>query len=85
MAINVDILAGYITQEIVTEFNLGQSNESLEKYAQAMSRAISRYLKDNVEVAIGQQVIGQGIGETDMGDKVTTDVTGKVVTKGKLV
>lgn len=89
MAINVNALAGYISREIVSEFNLGQSNESLDKYAQAMSRAISRYLEDDVEVDLGQQVTGQGVGSTSDGSggssTINIAVTGKVTTKGGLV
>lgn len=88
MAINVNTLAGYIKNEIGTEFSLGSSNEALDKYAQAMSRAISKYLSDNVEVAVGQQITGQGVGEVDIGGTPTTintEVTGKVTTKGNLI
>lgn len=89
MAINVNTLAGYISSEIVREFQLEQSNESLDRYARAMARAISRYLSDDVEVAVGQQITGQGVGTTSDGSggstTINTNVTGKVTTKGGLV
>lgn len=84
MAIDISKLAGYIESEIVEEFQLGQSNEALQKYSQAMSRAISKYLLDDVETATGQQIAGQGTGEAGE-ETVNTEVTGKVTTKGRLI
>ena len=85
MANNSSTLAGYISQEVVAEFNLGSSNEQLDKYASAIARAISKYLGDDIEVAVGQQIIGQGVGDDGLGGTINTEVTGKVTTKGKLV
>lgn len=89
MAIQSDVLASYIVNEVVSEFNLEGSNESLEKYADALSRAVSKFLQEDVEVAIGQQINGQGVGEIDDGGGGTTtlntEVTGQVTTKGNLL
>lgn len=89
MANQPDILAGYITQEIVSEFKLGESSENLDRFAAAVSRAISKFLGEDIEVAVGQQITGQGVGEVDDGGGgttiVNTEVTGKVTTKGGLI
>ena len=87
MAAEKDILAGYIVDEIVQEYNLGSSNESLEKYADAIARAVTKFLTSDVQVSVGQQILGQGVGVVagPGGGTVNTEVTGKVTTKGKLI
>lgn len=80
-------LAGYIVQEMVDEFELGQSNEGVERLANALSRALSKFIVTDVEVVPGQQILGQGTGEVDVGtgtETVNTEVQGKTTTKGKL-
>lgn len=90
MAINPNILAGLVSSEIVAEFNLGQSNEQLDKYAAAISRAISKYLDENVQVATGIQIQGQarisipGPTMMDPPTEVVATVTGQTVTPGDL-
>lgn len=84
MASEPSKLAKYITDNIVQVFDLGQSNKQLDDYALAVATAIDKYLKDDVEVAVGQQIAGQGNGTVD-GNPITTEVTGKVTTTGKLI
>lgn len=86
MAIDANRLAGYISSEIVAEFDLGQSNEQLDKYASAISRALAKFLQDDVEVKVGIQVEGQGRA-TIPGmppTEIVTTVTGQTTTTGDL-
>lgn len=83
MAADPSKLTNYITQELVSTFNLGTSNESLEKFAAALARSVAKFIKEDVEVIAGQQILGQGVGTAGV-ETVNTEVTGKTTTKGKL-
>ena len=85
MAADASKLAGYISAEIVAEFKLEKSNQQLDQYAAALSRAVTKFLLNDVQTAAGQGVAGQGSGTDSAGDTVTTEVTSKVTTKGKLI
>jgi len=88
MAADPNKLTQYISQELVNTFKLGSSNESIEKFAAALSRSVVKFLKEDVEVKAGQQIVGQGTGEVDVGgspETVNTEVSGKTTTKGKLL
>lgn len=59
MASDPSKLASYIVSEIVAEFKLGQSNEQLDRYASAISKAIHKYATTDLEVRAGIQVESQ--------------------------
>lgn len=88
MASDPKKLAKYITEEIVAEFKLGQSNEQLDRYASALARAIHKYSTTDLEVAAGIQVESQIIETTPgalPGDPAVTTITkvkGKTTTAG---
>ena len=75
MASVPDKLAGYLVKEISSEFGI-TNTETLEKWAAAVSRAIHTYITTDVEVKIGQQVIGK--------DSLNGPVVGQTVTPGDL-
>lgn len=88
MASTPNKLAEYIASEIVAEFKLGQSNEQLDKFAAAISRAIHTYTTTDLEVRAGIQVESQ-FSTTVEGalpeDPVTTTITkvkGQTITAG---
>lgn len=90
MASNIDKLAKYIVDEIVSEMNMGQSNEQLNKYAKALSRAIHKYATTDLEVKTGIQVesaFSSTTPETTPGESTTTitKVKGQTVTTGKVI
>ena len=82
MAADASKLAGYISAEIVAEFKLEKSNQQLDQYAAALSRAVTKFLLNDVQTAAGQGVAGQAIDETTA--DIST-VTAKTTTKGKLI
>lgn len=87
---NSKTLAKYITEEIVAEMKMGQSNEQLDKYAIAIARAFDRYLATDVRVAVGIQVestMPQTTQGQNPGDPATASIVkikGETVTSGKL-
>lgn len=90
MASDPKKLAKYITDEIVAEFKLGGSNEQLDGFAAALSRAIHKYTINDVKVAVGIQVestMPQTTQGQNPGDPDTTSIVkikGETVTPGKL-
>lgn len=88
MASTPSKLAGYIVSEIVAEFKLGQSNEQLNKFAAAISRAIHTYATTDLEVKAGIQVESSFSTTTAgpmPGDPVVTTITkvkGQTTTAG---
>lgn len=76
MASVPDKLKGYIVKEFSEEFGI-TNQQTLEKMAAALSRAIHTYITTDVEVKTGQQVESQ--------DTVTSaKVLGKTITPGDL-
>lgn len=88
MASDPKKLAKYITDEIVAEFKLGESNEQLDGFAAALSRALDKWATTDLEVRAGIQVDSQ-FSTTTPGplpeDPVVTTITkvkGKTTTAG---
>ena len=67
-------LQGYLVKELRTEFPI-TDEQTLSKWAAAISRAIHTYITTDVEVVPGQQVLGQS---------PSGPVTGQTVTPGDL-
>ena len=90
MASTPSKLAGYIVSEIVAEFNLGESNEQLDKFAAAISRAIHTYATTDLEVKAGIQVESSfstttpGDSPEDPATTTITKVKGQTTTAGEV-
>lgn len=88
MASDPKKLAKYIADEIVAEFKLGQSNQQLNSFAAALSRAIHTYSTTDLEVRAGIQVDSQfstttpGALPEDPAVTTITKVKGKTTTAG---
>lgn len=75
MASSPSKLQGYLVKELKAEFPI-TNDQTLNKWAAAISRAMHTYITTDVEVKIGQQVTGT--------DSVGGPVTAKTVTPGDL-
>ena len=76
MALNPKALEGYIIKEFSDAFGITDES-TLQKFAEALSKAVDTYLKDDVQVAVGQVVTGK---DSQAGDLVGA----KTSTPGKL-
>lgn len=68
-------LQGYLVAELRKEFGI-TNDDTLNKWAAAISRAIDTYITTDVEVKVGQQI--EGI------DSQGGKVTGQTITPGDL-
>ena len=68
-------LQGYLVKELKVEFPI-TDDQTLNKWASAISRAMHTYITTDVEVKIGQQVTGV--------DSVSGPTVGQTVTPGDL-
>jgi len=75
MASDVAKLQSYIVDEISKEFDI-KNTQTLSRWAGAMARAIDTYITTDVEVKIGQQVLGT--------DSIGGTVNGQTITPGDL-
>lgn len=88
MASDPKKLAKYITDEIAAEFKLGESNEQLDGFAAALSRALDKWATTDLEVKVGIQVESSFSTTTPgplPGDPAVTTITkvkGKTTTAG---
>lgn len=77
MALNQKTLEGYIVTEFQNEFKITDTT-TLRRMAAAMSKAIDKYLDNDVQVKPGQQIQGQ---DTQTG----AQVIGQTITPGDLL